>query len=107
MAEPALPEPGGNSEETSSYGGDSFVTTAAAPRNHEATPDSRPAADHTSKTSDRQEAPDTRLGNGKGEQQELLIESINVSSATANRLALLESDAHIQFIQETCLAKGL
>ena len=48
-----------------------------------------------------------KLGCGDGEDQELLIESINASSATANRLALLESDAHIQFVQETCLTKNL
>ena len=48
-----------------------------------------------------------RLGSGDGEDQEIIIESINASSATANRLALLESDAHIQFVQETCLTRSL
>ena len=48
-----------------------------------------------------------RLGSGDGEDQVIIIESINASSATVNRLALLESDAHIQFVQETCLTKSL
>ena len=39
-----------------------------------------------------------KLGSGDGEEQELLIESISVFSATANRLAILESDSHIQFV---------
>ena len=48
-----------------------------------------------------------RVGSGDGGVQEIILESINASSATANRLALLESDAHIQFVQETCLTKAL
>ena len=47
------------------------------------------------------------MGSSDGEDQVIILESINASSATANRLALLESDAHIQFVQETCLTKGL
>ena len=48
-----------------------------------------------------------RLGSGDGEDQVIIIESINASSATVNRQALLESDAHIQFVQETCLTTSL
>ena len=48
-----------------------------------------------------------KIGSGEGEDQEIIIEVINASSATVNRLALLESDAHVQFVQETCLTKGL
>ena len=46
-----------------------------------------------------------RLGSGDGDEQELIIETINASSATANRLDILESESHIQFVQETCLTK--
>ena len=47
------------------------------------------------------------MGCGDGEEQELLIESINASSAIANRLALMESDSHVQFAQGTCFTKAL
>ena len=48
-----------------------------------------------------------RIGSGEGVDHEIIFESINASSATANRLALLESDAHVQFVQETRLTKAL
>ena len=51
-----------------------------------------------------------RLGDDdteEGEEDDLVIELINASSANANKLAILESDAHIQFVQETCLTKAL
>ena len=63
------------------------------------------AADSPDEQQKPQEA--NRLGSGDGEDQVIVIESINASSATVNKLALLESDAHIQFVQETCLTRCL
>ena len=47
------------------------------------------------------------MGSCDGEYQEIILGSITASSATANKLALLESNAHIQFVQETRLTKAL
>ena len=46
-------------------------------------------------------------GTSNDEDDELVIESINASSANTNKVAILESDAQLQFIQETCLTKAL
>ena len=48
-----------------------------------------------------------QIGGEQGDEEELHIESTNATSANTNKLAILESDAHIQFIQETCLTKAL
>ena len=52
--------------------------------------------------------PGGKIGNDDGSEEELVVlESINASSAQANKLAILEGDAHLQLLQETCLAKIL
>ena len=48
-----------------------------------------------------------KIGQEGDSDDDIEIESANVSSAHEHKLAILESDAHLQFLQETCLTKTL
>ena len=54
------------------------------------------------------EAENPGPGDDAGDEVEnLRIESVNASSAHANKLAIFKCKAHLQFVQESCLTKGL
>ena len=48
-----------------------------------------------------------KIGQEGDSDDDIEIESANVSSAHEHKLAILESDTHLQFLQETCLTKTL
>ena len=64
--------------------------------------------EHSGTGATDKDEPRGSIGNDDGIEEELLIlESINTSSAHANKQEILEGDAHIQFLQEACLTKTL